>query len=808
VALIENKNKPNTPKPLALINSTVLLLSVALPSIAQQDRSVVLEEITVTAQKREQNMLNVPISVDSFTALDIKNSGAKSIVDIHRYIPGFEVSEKELTQSDISIRGIKGTNISTGGDPSVATFYDGSYIPRAATTISFSDIERIEVLKGPQGTLFGRNAAAGVLNIVPNAPEAENSGFVSSRIGNFNLLRFEAMANVALTDQLYLRVNALSNQRDGFLNNIGSGGDPGGQDNAAARAALRWEMSERSELSLSAEWDRIDQSAPQGIGIGPFAASTDPFSSPIENDVRNGGEKRDMVAYGIKFKYDLNDESSLKFLASYRDFETANRLDDDGTAKLDRYIDSDNIEDSNIFYTETQFNYQSDEINFVAGINYSQEDIKQVIPISLTTDSWMSFQAGPAILNLGGASLWDPAVWAEFSSQFTGGTPLDQSQASYTFVIDTLRNFVDAAIPPHFFAPSTSGDLYTETIFNEGDFRNYGVYADVDYALNDKLNLAFGLRYSNDKKNFSWDIPLSQYAQDNPELNLFNLFFPQAEFTKASKSWDKITGRLVANYQIADNAIAYASYSTGYKSGGYDSLEIATAELPIAPEDITNIELGLKGDWFDKSLRIQASLYDMSVSGSQRTILGQRPQDAGVIYYIINGKTDNKGIEVVVDWLIGRNIQLGISSSYSQDSSEFGDYYNALGQLVEAQLVERDYSFSDNYTINLDWSPSIKHGNLRVHFDYLFNVDTLKDSPDYLEEFADIKGYGNDRKTLNANISWSDDSEKFELTIWARNISDNKRVAFIGGLGINTINTPIARVDEPRTSGIEMRYRF
>ena len=162
-----------------------------------------LEEITVTAQKREQSALDVPITVDVFTATDIEQTGALTLRDIRDFIPGFEIGSNP-TQASIRVRGISSANISTGGDPSVATFYDEIYVPRAATTASFTDVARVEVLKGPQGTLYGRNAAVGVVSIVPNRPAAEDEAFVKSRIGNYDLMRLEAMGNVALSDSFFL----------------------------------------------------------------------------------------------------------------------------------------------------------------------------------------------------------------------------------------------------------------------------------------------------------------------------------------------------------------------------------------------------------------------------------------------------------------------------------------------------------------------------------------------------------------------------------------------------------------------------
>ncbi|MBB6522563.1 TonB-dependent receptor [Pseudoteredinibacter isoporae] len=790
---------------------SALLIAASPAAVAQnqtESHSLTLEEVIVTAQKREQNSMDVPITIDTFSPQDIQATGALSIIDIHRYIPGLDVGEGQLTQAGISIRGISSANISTGGDPSVATFFDGSYIPRAATTVSFSDIQRIEVLKGPQGTLFGRNAAAGVINIVPNAPGEGDYGFVKLKVGNQSLRRVEGMANLTLSDNVFLRVNALSNERDGFINNTGTGGDPGAQDNSALRAALRWQLSDDSELLLSYDWDKIDQAAPHSIGIGPFALNTNPFSSTVANDVVNGGEARDMQAFGVKFNHEINGQWSMKALASYREFETRNRTDGDGTADISRYIDTDNIEDSDIFYSELQLNFSNDFVTVVSGLNYSQEDIYQAIPTTLSTDSLMSFQAGPAVLNLGGASLWDPNVWAAFSSQFTGGVPLDQSQASYTLVNQILRAAVDPNIPPHFFAPSTSGDLYNETMFNRGDFENYGIYIDADFELSEKFSLALGLRHSIDKKQFSWHAPLSEYAQANPQLGLHNLFIRQVDPTSASKRWSKTTGRVVANYRLTEDSLVFASYSTGYKSGGFDSLEVATADLPIDPEEVKNVELGFKGDLFNKRLRAQVSYYDIRVDGSQRTIFGQRPQDAGAIYYVINGETDNSGIEMVLDWLVTDTVKLGLSTLYAKNESQFEPYHNTSGELVANELVKQRFDFQDNYTATLDWSPQLSKGELNVHLDYIFTADRLRGTPDFLDSFAAVPGYGADRKRLNARISWTDSEQKYELALWGRNLTDSQFVSNIGGLGINTINTPVANIEQPRTFGLDISYNF
>ena len=265
-----------------------LAAGAILPATAlAQDAS--LDEIVVTAQKREQSLLDVPVTIDVFTADDIEKTGALNLIEMQDFIPGFEIGSNP-TQASITIRGVSSANISTGGDPSVATFYDDIYVPRAATTVSFTDMQRVEVLKGPQGTLYGRNAAAGVVNMVPNRPGAENEAFVKARVGNYGLMRLEAMGNVALSDNFFLRANILTNQRDGYITNLAPGEKDGGeQDNIAARISALWTISDATDLQISYDYDKVDNSARPAVGLSEWSACPDDQRSrTVFNDVIEG----------------------------------------------------------------------------------------------------------------------------------------------------------------------------------------------------------------------------------------------------------------------------------------------------------------------------------------------------------------------------------------------------------------------------------------------------------------------------------------------------------------------------------------
>ena len=362
-----------------------LVAAQPAPSHAQDG---LLDEITVTAQKREESALDVPITVDVFTSQDIVDTGALNLEEIQDFIPGFDVGSNP-TQAGITIRGVSSANISTGGDPSVATFYDDIYVPRAATTSSFVDIARVEVLKGPQGTLYGRNAAAGVVNIVPNRPAPENEGFIRTRFGNLSQYRLELMGNVAVADNVFLRTSLLYNRRKGYQDNLVPGGrDGGAQENFAARISALWEISERTDLQVSYDHDQLDNAPRAAVGLSEWAACPlDPTCGTILNDVINGEESRDLWEANAKLNHEINDQWSMRLIHGYRAFDTINRQDEDGTAEATRYLDTDNLEDSDISYTELQFNFSNDRVNLVFGANYSKEDVNQVVPVNTNLDS-------------------------------------------------------------------------------------------------------------------------------------------------------------------------------------------------------------------------------------------------------------------------------------------------------------------------------------------------------------------------------------------------------------------------------------
>lgn len=800
-----------------------------------------IETITVTAQKRVQNVMEVPLAIDSVSAEDLTETSSVLLGDIADYTPGFKFSKEAVAQASAEMRGISSSNISTGGDPSVAIFFDDVYLPRAAQSVLFSDMQRIEILKGPQGTLFGKNAAAGVVHMIPNAPQLDDEAFVKATLGDYALKRFELMGNKALSDKFALRLNMMSTERDAYVDNVNpdyQGNELGSVNHKAARLSALWQATGATRVQLSYDWDDVDQGYAPGIGISPYSYNIDPTSRTIENDVQDGHETRDMSALSLKILHDFNDDWSGKLISSKRQWQVSGRDDADGTADKTRYLDTINYEDSDIFYNELQLNYQHGNISYVGGLTYSKENVYQKTSLNiladtiarLTTDSLNQQLIGAlqqngipdemiGQLGLPADHIWNPQNWASMLSvmamvdpsvagllQMLGAEPFSpQLVAAISATGDLTYDAIGAGLGvAEIFGPSNSGKMWSEDIINTGAFTSFGVYSDIDYQLNDKWGFTAGLRYSRDEKGFSWEIRERSFGQPLPGIT--DYLFPVMPRLDASNSWSKLTGRAVGRYHIDSNNMLYLSYATGYKSGGYDSLDPMSSQTPFAPEEVANIELGYKADLFN-SLRVQLVAYQMDLTNRQRSVSSKAP-DAGVaIPIVINGDQDIRGGELVLDWQASDTLKLGLVTEYRKTESKWQQFYNADGELVTD--VEKS-SAADAYTLSADWTPEwrLAGGQLKLHADYVFEENTRADDPEILDIAYSIPGYFADTKNLNARLSWSSADEQWQLAVWGKNLTDHDTVGGIGGFAAAALGTPITSMNAPRTLGVDVRYQF
>ncbi len=276
---------------------TVFGSGVASSVHAQESEDMFsLEEITITAQKREQSAQDVPITLNAFSGDFLQTVGAEDLRDISTYTPGLEISG--VTQPSFRLRGVETSDFGVGTDPAVGVFIDGVYASRSgAGIIFFSDIERVEVLKGPQGTLFGRNTAAGAISVITRKPViGETEAQVRLRYGRFDKQQFDGMLNLPLTDTIAMRANFLVNKQDGYVKDAVTGDDYGREENVTGRLQFRWEPSDRTTVNLAYEFDHTeqDEDEPQiGVSDGSLRA---PVGAETVGDLPGHGDFLEAVA--------------------------------------------------------------------------------------------------------------------------------------------------------------------------------------------------------------------------------------------------------------------------------------------------------------------------------------------------------------------------------------------------------------------------------------------------------------------------------------------------------------------------------
>lgn len=789
----------------------------------------VLDVITVTAQRRVQNIMDVPVTVSTVGPELIENSKSILLSDIDKFIPGFDFSDSSMTQAGITMRGISSPNISVGAGPSSVTFYDGMYMPRAAQNVLFSDLERVEVLKGPQGTLFGRNAAVGVVNIVPNQPKDRREGFVTGTWGTDNLRRYEGMANLPVNDTFYLRANFLSNRQDGIVENLARPAwnqgskiwDLGALDHKAGRLAALWRITPSTDFQVALDIDDLEQAPPMAVGVSEFAyaGGRDPFAKRAENDVRDGEESRDMYGVTAKLNHQFNSQWSAKYLAGFRDWDTTNRQDEDGTADITRYLDTSNNEDSSIFYTELQLNFVNDSINAVGGFSFSEEDVSQQTEVNLTADSVARLTTGelngllPPSLALD--HIWNADEWAGaltalgFADPIMAaigmpGMPLSAAVINATgdLTYDLVSQQLGIA---EIYGPSFSGQFWQENVFNTGDFTNWGIYADVDFAITERWNVIAGLRYSQDSKDFTWFIPETTFAAVRPGVS--NALFQQVDLS-ASDDWGKLTGRLVTSYKIFENQMLFASYSTGYKSGGFDSLvpiDQSAGQRAFSPEDSENFEVGYKATLWDRVIA-NLSVFRLELDNLQIAVDSRPPGRAQAVPTIINEDREITGVELELHWRVIDELLVGVVADTQEIDIQTPAFFNSVGRLVPA--VKKSFSADTNFTLIADWNPPIAWGNINVHLNYEFIENTQNQQPD-LEPFKLAQpAFLKDRKDLDMRISWSNRSERWEIGVWGENVLDERYLKSLKGRTAGVFGTPFGRINRGREVGADLRFSF
>lgn len=795
---------------------TCLAAGPVLAQTASTGSSAVesLGEIVVTAQRREQKLQDVPIAVQVLTTDLVQKHAADDMAQMDKWVPGLVVSGDSPTQPHYQLRGIGASDFGVGTDPAVGVYVDGVYAARSgASFLAFNDIERIEVLKGPQGTLLGRSSAAGAISIVTKKPTDVLEGSLDVRYGNEGKQRYEGMLNVPLGDGMALRFNAVSNKSDGFLTDAATGQKLNPEKNWAGRAAFRWDIDADTKLMLAWNHDSLNQLARVAIGLIPAPAGgftappagtplfppdptgatfLNPITAPIYNDEVGNTENRKFDDFVLSFEKRFGDVQ-LVSTTDWRQFRTSNLESETGTDGLSTYFDTDNIEHNAAWYQEFKLSGKTRLVDWVAGISYSYEHAQQTSATHAYTDGLDTL-----LNNVGGAQggLFGP------TSAFLAGN----------------------GIPI-----SLMGMPWEEDMIDDGRFKSLGIFGDVIWHLTDALNLTTGLRYSHDEKDFAWLAPPRNAPALDAALGALNQagFFTQWPYPiqtyqqnfifqygqtigspyayATSGSWSDVSPRVVLDYKLDPNAMVYASVAKGFTPGGFDAVQI---NGKYDNEDVWNYELGFKTAFPATHLVLNGAVYYYAYKNKQSLVLTPVPGSTVPQYTVSESDQKAYGVDLDARWQPISSLTFGLTTAYID--STYTRYVSPTNgaDLAGQPTGEPTWSFaaSADYVVAL-----LDSGSVDVFVSHSYRGETRCNGESVATRVCLPQAsfpLGIAENQTDARIGWRSTTGKWGVSLYGTNLFDKRYVTGINNITASTFGTPIASVNPPRRYGIDLHAAF
>ncbi|PZN94161.1 MAG: TonB-dependent receptor [Alphaproteobacteria bacterium] len=862
-------------KSIWLASVAAFVLPIAVPAVAQAQQTAAAEnnnEIVVTATRRNQVLSDVPIAVSAISSEQLQNSGGTDIRQLNQLAPSLLVSSATNESNGAArIRGVGTVGENPGLESSVAVFIDGVY--RSRTGVGLTDlgpIDRIEVLRGPQGTLFGRNASAGLISITTALPEFEPGGLAEATYGNFNNIRLMgSLTGPILGDKAAFRIDGVYNKRDGFVEDIISGRGINNRDRFLVRGQLLLKPSDDISIRLIGDYNQKNEEccaaaiiaptqnlsrdaagnvvfAPNSIrtlmtGLGGrFAVPTDGTKYAYATSVTPGAgydqRTRDWGLSG-ELNWDLGG-AKLTSITGYREFKNKSAQDADFN-NLDILRRDDANRKFQTFTQEIrlQGNAFGDRLDYLFGGYFSRETLR-------TDDNLVYGNDFERYYNTQFAA-FSPNLLQTFANAIGYVTPAGQSLLNNTGIVQG----------GYFKQKSTNYAFFTHNNIN---------------IVPDKVTLTLGLRYTNEKKelesvflssnNFCGALrrftgnlgPLAGLRPTVTSVACVINNTPGPGFNAGDpgtvRKEDEFTGTAVLSVKPVDDLLVYGSYSRGYKAGGFNldtSALNATApsafNLQFAPEIVNSFELGAKLDLREFKLNIAAFYqkfddfqlntfngvnFEVTNIGGCGDDLGGRDRDLIAGNSACAGKKKaglvSKGLEIEAFFFPFPNFTLTTGATYTD--ARYADQLTGLAGLSLAptlfQLPGRTLSNSSEYVVtgSAAWTPQINETlSALLYFDFRYtsalntgsDLDFEKIQPGFVVANARIGLYGREKR-------WG-------IELWAQNLFDElyQQVAadaplqgggtfraVAGGLAATANQLFITFPAEPRTYGITVRTKF
>ena len=821
------------------------LAAAAHTSISTAQTGTELEEITVYAQKRAQSILEVPVSVASYDGDLLDQAQVRDLSDLQQVAPSLVFnSSTGATQSIMTIRGIGTAGQNSGLEQSVGVFIDGVYRGRPGSALSdFVDIEAVEVLRGPQGTLFGRNTSAGVINVRSKKPSYEQGGHVSISAGDFDYQQIKAsVTGPLIEDVLAYRLSATWQERDGYIEDDVTGDEYNNKDRSTVRGQLLWDISEETSLRIMADYTETDEvcCAPVPVFYGPatlglIGSNPSPFDgfgltigAPFQDGTlgsavspehtfdgvftdigdyktnRNSefGGDDSYIDGGISFELEttLTDTLDLTAILAHRFFETDPYGDVDMTsADIWRGGRGQDITEDSF---ELRLSSTGDSVDWTAGLYYFNQDIDAKGEFNWGTDG-EAYLTQVALARLAGQGV-------DIGGPASAGVA--QLAAAGLFSGALAETGVE------------------EDVSYEAE--SIAVFGQATWNVNEALSLTLGLRYSEEEKEADYEVisndPFSQVNLLNISQELFNSLRPlqlHLPVGKTSDDYDDddLSVTTSVNYEFTDTVSGYARYAQGYKAGGLN-LNGTIGQTPGNPttdlannqfdsESTDSYEIGVKSFLFDRTLQLNATVFYQTVEDFQVNSFdgaGFTLQNAGEI--------EGKGLEIDYTWTPNENWIVG--GGFVFQDIEYADFKTGsttIAQQEAAGLQLRAEGAVPPQDLTGETPNFVSDVTYAGNITYLHDVNEdmiLKLGTSYRFRSDYTTGQDNDKLTenddywiVNANITLEASDESWAVELWGKNLTDEEVI----NIGFDTplqTGSMSAFVEAPMTWGVTGRMNF
>jgi len=630
-----------------------------------------IEEIVVMAQRRAESIQEVPLAVSAFTGEFVRDTNLDDIKDLVRYTPGITGNSKDSFIDTLSIRGIVTNDFGVGGDPSVGVFKNNLYQGRNGEVVtSLYDLDRAEVLRGPQGFLFGRNSISGAISVFTKRPEfAGHEGYASLDVGERGHVLAEGAVNLPVNDSLSFRVAGYHSQEDGYVDNqaIPEQNKLIAHDKSAGRLSARYE-NDAIDLNLMIEYEHREQSGSmyratqKGATWDDWIAAYPDIGMPNDNrdissDMSLGEEDNgNILSIGLQADWDLG-FAMLSSLTGYKDHEFDYAEDFDATSEaFNDYAQNQNGE---YFEQELRLVSQgSDPLSWYAGVSVYKEKIDALFSQRADEDVVCTLNDGDAC----------DVVYPGFTTSPVG--LLEQNR-------------------------------------DKGDYDGWASYVDLTYTFNDAFDASLGVRYTYDEKHFK----INALPVESELGPILALGFTTDGFLPATKSWDEFTPRMLVRYRPDDDWMVFGSVTRGYKSGGFGSFALSP-DQPFGsvgvtraeaspddfnPETVWSYEIGTKGELLDGRMRLAGNMYYYTYEDLQVNV----PGTGGGIAVGNVGTVDGWGIEGTLEWIATDNIDLYLTSAYADSEVSDAEALCDGSSLCDGQPLPQVPEYSGSAVVNL-----------------------------------------------------------------------------------------------------------